>query len=102
MRPADARADDAEAPRQRAAEKTAAAPARREAQSAPSTGKASRETDRAPRSPAEWIDEIRKLYETQRFTDAARELNAFRAAYVDADARLPESLRAWAATVARN
>ena len=99
---ADARADEADAVRQRAAGTLAAAPARSEAQSAPGTGKEPRETERAARTPAAWIEEIRKLYETQRFTDAARELNAFRTAYVDADARLPESLRAWAATVARN
>ena len=101
-RAADARADGANTLRQRAAGKPAAQAARSEAQSAPGMGIAPRETDRAARTPAAWIEEIRKLYETQRFTDAARELNAFRTAYVDADARLPESLRAWAATVARN
>ncbi len=34
--------------------------------------------------------------------EARRELAAFRAAYADADARLPAELRAWAAQVPRS
>jgi hypothetical protein len=33
--------------------------------------------------------------------EAARELNAFRAAHADADAQLPAALRGWAQTVPR-
>ena len=55
----------------------------------------------ATRPPAAWIERIRMLHAEQRFDEAARELNAFRDAYPDADARLPESLRAWAASVPR-
>ena len=50
----------------------------------------------------EWIDRIRRLHAQQRLEDAARELNAFRNAYPDADTRLPASLAAWAAEVKRN
>ena len=54
------------------------------------------------RSPAAWIERIRALYVEQRFTDAARELNAFRDAHPDADARLPVELQTWAANIKRN
>jgi hypothetical protein len=51
--------------------------------------------------PDAWIVRIRKLYEDGRQQDAARELVAMRSAFPDADGRLPESMRAWAATVKR-
>jgi hypothetical protein len=57
--------------------------------------------DMNARSPAEWIDRIRALVTEGKLADAAQELAAFRAAYVDADARLPAELQAWAATVKR-
>lgn len=102
-RGAGARADEAQSTRQRSAEKlAAAAPARTEARNAAGVTAAQRDVERPPRTPEAWIEAIRELYAAQRFTDAARELNAFRAAYGDADARLPESLRAWAATVKRD
>ena len=52
-------------------------------------------------SPEQWIARIRALLADGKSEDAARELIAFRAAYPDADARLPAELRAWAATVKR-
>jgi ribosomal protein L19E len=55
----------------------------------------------APMSPAQWIERIRTLRRDGREQDAQVALREFRAAYADADARLPEELRAWAATVKR-
>ena len=52
-------------------------------------------------SAAEWIERIRALVTEGKTAEAAQELTAFRAAYVDADARLPGDLQAWAATVKR-
>ena len=54
------------------------------------------------RTPAAWIERIRALHAEQRFDEAARELNAFRDAYPDADKRLPPELSAWAASIKRN
>jgi hypothetical protein len=54
------------------------------------------------RAPAAWIERIRMLHAEQRFDEAARELNAFRDAYPDADARLPPALQTWAASIKRN
>ena len=42
---------------------------------------------------------LRTLVDHGRFDEASRELARFRAAYPDADARLPDDLRAWAKTV---
>jgi hypothetical protein len=53
------------------------------------------------RTPAAWIERVRMLHAEQRFDEAARELNAFRDAYPDADTRLPVALQAWAASVKR-
>ncbi len=47
------------------------------------------------------IARIRKLHDDGKLADAAKELNALRAAVPDADNRLPPELRAWAATVKR-
>jgi hypothetical protein len=51
------------------------------------------------RSPDDYLRDIRRLRAEGRDADAALALAAFRAAYADADARLPESLREWARTV---
>ena len=50
-------------------------------------------------SPEQWIARIRALLADGKTQYAEQELIAFRAAYPDADARLPAELRAWAATV---
>jgi Meckel syndrome type 1 protein len=47
----------------------------------------------------EWIAQIRTLRSDGRMTEAAGALKAFRAAFNDADTRLPEDLREWAKTV---
>jgi hypothetical protein len=52
-------------------------------------------------SPEQRITRIRALLSEGRNEDAARELIALRAAYPDADARLPAELQAWAATIKR-
>ena len=57
--------------------------------------------DMNARSPAEWVERIRSLVTEGKLGEAAKELVAFRAAYVDADARLPAELQSWAATVKR-
>jgi hypothetical protein len=53
------------------------------------------------RTPDDFVQEIRRLRGEGRDADAGLALAAFRAAYDDADARLPDDLRAWARTVAR-
>lgn len=50
----------------------------------------------------EFIDRIRRAYGEGRFEDAQRELAAFRAAFDDADERLPEPVKAWAAGIPRS
>jgi len=47
----------------------------------------------------EWIAQIRTLRSDGRMEEAAGALKAFRAAFNDADRRLPEDLREWAKTV---
>jgi hypothetical protein len=69
------------------------APMMRE-QPAPSTGAVAR-------TPDDFIREIDRLRAAGRDADAALALSAFRAAYDDADARLPASLRDWARGVPR-
>ena len=54
------------------------------------------------RSPDDFVARIRSLLADANMAEAQRELLAFRAAYDDADARLPADLRTWAATVPRN
>jgi len=51
--------------------------------------------------PAEFVARIEALLAAGKVDEAARELNRFRAAYPDADQRLPQALRAWAASVDR-
>jgi len=69
-----------------------AAPTAKTAASAETTGGATQDPDA-------WIARIRKLYDDGKTKDAAKELVAMRSALPDADGRLPESMRAWAATV---
>jgi hypothetical protein len=47
--------------------------------------------------PTAWIERIRTLLSESRRDEAAQELARFRAAFADADARLPDDLRAFAA-----
>ena len=76
-------------------QRSAAAP------SAPAAMAKSALADAHVRSAAEWIERIRTSFTEGKLAEAAQELTAFRAAYVDADARLPTDLQAWAATVKR-
>ena len=57
--------------------------------------------DASATAPEQRIARIRALLNEGKVEDAARELVAFRAAYPDADARLPADLHAWAATIRR-
>jgi len=52
-----------------------------------------------PQSADAWVARIVDRHATGDLGAAATELRAFRAAFPDADSRLPESLREWAATV---
>ena len=52
-----------------------------------------------PRGAAEWIARIRLLHAEGRLAEAKEELGRFRAAFDDADARLPAELRAWAGSL---
>lgn len=90
------RADDGQLTRQRSA--TAL---RSDARNASGAVAALGSVERAPRTPDAWIEAIREFYTAQRLADAARELNAFRAAYADADSRLPPELAAWARSIPR-
>ena len=53
------------------------------------------------RAPDDYVRDIRRLRSEGRDADAALALAAFRAAYPDADERLPQELRAWARSVVR-
>jgi hypothetical protein len=53
------------------------------------------------RTADDFVRDIRRLRAEGRDADAALALAAFRAAYADADERLPADLRAWARTIAR-
>lgn len=88
-------ADAAEAPR--AAPSTAEGASRSE-RGAPARSAAA---PLALRTPADYIARIEALLAASRTAEAARELNAFRAAYPDADERLPEKLKPFAASVQR-
>lgn len=52
-----------------------------------------------PPTTTDWVTRIETLHASGDFAAAAAALRAFRAVDPDADARLPESLRAWARTV---
>jgi hypothetical protein len=108
------RAEKAEAPRQRESESAAgarvAAAPRAPAELAADAARGNADVARKPSaplalqatlSPDAWIARIDELLRAGRRDEAARELRAFRGAHADADARLPESLRAWAASVPR-
>jgi len=62
---------------------------------------ASAATPGTPSTPEEWIARIRALMAAGDMAEANRAMTAFRAAYRDADARLPADLRPWATTVPR-
>jgi len=70
------------------------------APAAPASGRLLDES-RAHRDPVEWIARLRALRAAGDNDTAARELKAFRATYDDADTRLPEDLRSWAASIPR-
>jgi hypothetical protein len=57
--------------------------------------------ERAARTARDYVDEITRLRAQGDEQAAIGALHAFRAAYADADARLPEPLRQWAAGVPR-
>lgn len=60
-------------------------------------GSIARESGAAERGrAAEWIARIRALRNEGKLPEATQELARFRAAFGDADARLPEDLRSWA------
>jgi hypothetical protein len=67
----------------------------------PDAGMADRSEPQAarPQNVEEWIAQIRTLRDEARTAEALRALAGFRAAFSDADARLPEDLREWAKTV---
>jgi hypothetical protein len=99
----------AAAPAQAAAEQSV--PARQEAardMSAENVARPSAMAGAAPPAPAEaaaqespdaWARRIAELHDAGDVAAAATELRAFREAYPDADGRLPESLRGWAASL---
>ena len=51
--------------------------------------------------PTQWIERIRALLSEGKNDEAAQALAAFRSTYTDADDRLPEDLKRWAATIKR-
>ena len=57
---------------------------------------ARRATPGVARSVDDYVRELRTLRAAQRDDEAARVLAAFRAAYPDADQRLPDDLKGWA------
>jgi hypothetical protein len=69
--------------------------------SAPKAAQAARETDPDAARAAESIARMRELRSEGRLAEAAQELARFRAAFADADARLPDDLRAWARALPR-
>lgn len=57
-----------------------------------------RETDAPSRSATDWVRHIRELRDAGRIEEALRALRDFRAAFADADSRLPPDLGKWART----
>ena len=88
-------------PQQRGAAPSSQPPRAREASPNPDAMKSKRQegAPAQPRTADEWIARIRTLRTEDRLPDAMRALADFRAAFSDADARLPEDLRDWAKTV---
>src|SRR5689334_12163743 len=74
----------------------AGAPAAPSAAAAPTREQAAARVD-AGHDATAWIQRIRTLLRESRRDEAAEELARFRAAFADADARLPDDLRAFAA-----
>jgi hypothetical protein len=70
------------------------------ARSAPPAARTTLQGLAGPRSADAWVSQILDRHAAGDLDAAAADLRAFRAAYPDADAHLPEPLRAWAATVA--
>jgi resuscitation-promoting factor RpfA len=68
---------------------------------APALAKSAIKDEMDARRADEFVARIRRLRSEGRSEEAARELAAFRAAFADADARLPPDLREWAASVKR-
>lgn len=66
---------------------------------APPAAQASLQDLAEPQSADAWVSRIVERHAAGDIDAAAANLRAFRAAYPDADSRLPEPLRAWAATV---
>jgi outer membrane biosynthesis protein TonB len=66
---------------------------------APALAKSAIKDESEARRADEFVARIRRLRFEGKMEEAARELAAFRAAFVDADARLPADLRSWAASV---
>ena len=78
-----------------------AAPSSRESAAAGASVKADAPSDVGTPHSAEWIARIRALRDEGRIEEAAQELARFRAAFTDADARLPADLRPWADSLRR-
>ena len=97
--PAPAAPMNAESMRRDAAQGAAAGAVDRAA--APALAKSAIKDESEARRADEFVARIRRLRSEGRSEDAARELTAFRAAFADADARLPPDLREWAASVKR-
>ena len=68
---------------------------------APALAKSADKRDLLSSRADEFIARIRRLRSEGKMEEAAQELTAFRAAFADADARLPPDLREWAASVKR-
>jgi hypothetical protein len=68
---------------------------------APALAKPARDDDLQARRADEFIARIRRMWSEGKMEEAAQALTAFRAAFADADARLPSDLRSWAADVKR-
>lgn len=83
------------------ADARARAPAERQSPPAGLASGRMQDEARVQRLPADWIARLRMLRASGINDEAARDLAAFRAAYPDADARLPDDLRAWAASIPR-
>jgi len=77
------------------------APRSRESAAAGASLKSDAASDAGTPRPAEWIARIRALRAEGRTEEAAQELARFRAAFGDADARLPADLRPWADSLRR-
>jgi hypothetical protein len=68
---------------------------------APALAKSALKDERQAQRADEFIARIRRMRSEGKMEEAAQELAAFRAAFADADARLPSDLREWAASVKR-